>query len=565
MGSRILSDHGKSFLCIKSREDLAAWLGTTDRKLRYLLYRLSPDDRYTTFYIKKRNGGDRKIEAPKTYLKRIQHRINSAISEIAPPTGIAKGFVKGRSILDHARLHRGKRWVVVADLADFFPSINFGRVLGAFQSRPFQLPRDVAICLAQLCCHNGALPQGAPTSPAISNLICRSLDRKLVQLAKASRVSVSRYCDDLCFSTNERKLPSAIVSVLPSGEYVPALGLETAVRSSGFSLNLRKFKVRTSHQRQMVTGLVVNRNVAAPRFWRRQLRVMMHLYRKYGEERGLAVVSGWNAKGLRNRTVKKLENLIRGKAQYGKWLDKECRTEYLGSLHRSYPQLVKILPRLSRGIVFRIMSEGDTDLLHLRSALDVIQSHGKFQELVPRYENYSESQGDKDLWETLRRLADVNVYEYVIGIFDCDNDAFMKKLAVSPGSVIRLGARVFALFLAEPKAGAANFCIESLYDRNEATRVTMDGRRLFFGDEFDPLTGLDRDGRYQRKFPKKREVVVSGSVTRLHDGKSCLLSKMDFAKMVSVGAEPFSNMNFDGFLPTFSLIRSIFDSVGVKV
>lgn len=226
---------------------------------------------------------------------------------------------------------------------------------------------------------------------------------------------------------------------------------------------------------------------------------------------------------------------------------------------------MSILPRLSSGIEFRVMSEGESDLLHLKAALDSFQSRGEFQELSPRYENYARSQGDKDLWETLRRLADVNVYEYVIGVFDCDNEAFMAKQAASAGTVIRLGMRVFALFLAAPKAGVENFCIESLYLRDEAVRATADERRLFFGDEFDPVTGLDFSGQYQRKFPKKREVVVSDSVERLIDGKSCLLSKMDFAKMISVGASPFVKVDFDGFRQTFNAIRSIFDRSGAKV
>ena len=551
----------QQFLEIDSRDKLAQWLGLTDRKLRYLLYKLSPDDRYTTFSIKKRNGSDRRIDAPKQHLKSIQRKINKALQIVAPPSGLAKGFVPTLSIADHARLHERRRWVVVADIADFFPSINFGRVLGAFRARPFLFPYPVALCLAQLCCYEARLPQGAPTSPALSNLICRALDRNLLKLAKRNRVTVSRYGDDLCFSSNILEIPSDLAVRGADGSYAPSPALLEIFVANGFSLNLRKFRVRWSFQSQMVTGLIVNRAASMPRVWKRQLRVILHLLQRYDAKECLRIVSSWGKRGLRNGNLGEIENLVRGKAHFAKWLDDLSGTRFVESLHRGYPKHRALLPRVSKGFAFRIMTEGDSDAIHLQTALKHFKSIGHFDELVPRFENYAGDKGDVDLLQTLKRIAKADIYELVVGVFDCDNETFMRSNAAASGSVVRLGRMVFAVFLAAPAGTTGRFCIESLYSRSEATRLTSDERRLFFGDEFDARTGLDASGTYRRQTPKNTSVVLSDKVERVSDGKSSLLSKMDFAKLVSVGAAPFSDMNFDGFRPTFLLVRSIFDSV----
>lgn len=161
------------FLELATREDLAKWLGISDKQLRYLLYKLPSSKKYTSFSIPKKSGGSRQIAAPISFLLGLQKKIAHSLYLHSPPRLVAKGYVKGRSILDHGELHAGRRWVICADIQDFYPSINFGRVVGMFRSPPFSFGDPVAVPLAQLCCLDGVLPQGAPRSPVVSNIVCR--------------------------------------------------------------------------------------------------------------------------------------------------------------------------------------------------------------------------------------------------------------------------------------------------------------------------------------------------------------------------------------------------------
>ena len=124
---------------------------------------------------------------------------------------IAHGFKRNRSIITNAKQHRNRRHVFNVDLEDFFPSINFGRVRGYFiRDSSFALDKDVATVIAQIACHENALPQGSPCSPVISNLIAHVLDMHLVNLASMVGCTYSRYADDLTFSTNKESFPPEI-------------------------------------------------------------------------------------------------------------------------------------------------------------------------------------------------------------------------------------------------------------------------------------------------------------------------------------------------------------------
>lgn len=285
VSSAHIAADAEAFLKITSREQLAAWLNVTDHKLRYLLYALKPAQRYRTFAIRKKRGGTRIISAPEKHLKSIQRHLNLALTTIATCSPAACGFVRGKSIVDHAKTHSKKRWVLCVDLEDFFPSINFGRVRGMFMSAPFNFNQEVATCLAQLCTDGQCLPQGAPTSPVISNIICIALDNALMKLCRRSKSHYSRYADDICISSNTKDIPAELAS--NGGDaVVEGKGLVDAIEGRGFKVNKTKTKLRFRDERQLVTGLVVNRQVATPRKWRRQLRVMLHLRKKHGDVQG---------------------------------------------------------------------------------------------------------------------------------------------------------------------------------------------------------------------------------------------------------------------------------------
>ncbi|CTP91601.1 RNA-directed DNA polymerase [Xanthomonas translucens pv. poae] len=559
--SQQLSDRALEFKAMASRSDLAQWIGIKEKTLLYILYKLSDSEKYKDFTISKRDGGTRLISAPLKALKFSQKRISAILQEISPPRHLAKGYVPGKGIFDHAFLHKHRKTVVTADITNFFPSINFGRVRGMFLSPPFSLPTSLATMLAQLCCKDGQLPQGSPSSPAISNIICRSLDLELLEFSKRHRISVSRYADDICFSTNMRKPIFGLYEINSQFGNFPGTELSDIFTRNGFTLNIKKFKVSKSNSRQMVTGLIVNDRVNIPRAWRRQLRVLLHLRSRMEDAATTKVVNSWSSPlPSRKGETSSIDNLIQGKASFAAYIDRRSGTNHIGGLYRSYPKLRGMLPRVTQTFPVRIISEGPTDLLHLQAALEHYGSKLDLSNISIKFHNYQSDQGDADTLQTLRRIAKVDVEELTIGIFDYDNPKLLRDLSLDAGGYVRLGRMVFAACLARPaQTNGMYYCIESLYRRDQASRTTTEGRRLFFADEFKE-DGSSQDGSLRREHPKKSALVLSERVfDPAKPEVSLTLSKTDFASMVFTKAAPFSDMDFSGFLPTLTLLRRMVD------
>ena len=158
----------------------------TARQLNYNAYSSNNPKRYVSFQIPKKKPGEfRTIDAPNPTLKTIQQCLNHVFQLLYTPNNAAVGFAKGRSVVSGARVHLHQRYVYNIDLKDFFPSITSGRLFKRLQSKPFGLNAEMASLVTDLCCDKQVLPQGAPTSPTITNFICERLDRKLQNLAKA--------------------------------------------------------------------------------------------------------------------------------------------------------------------------------------------------------------------------------------------------------------------------------------------------------------------------------------------------------------------------------------------
>ncbi len=160
-----------------SLSDLARLLDYKPKALSYILYKIPPSTKYTTFQIPKRNGGQRTINAPVDRLKVLQRNLSVLLQDCVDEINVSRnrkdrtahGFKRGHSIITNARRHRHRRWVFNLDLEDFFPSINFGRVRGfLIKNRDFELHERVATAIAQIACHENSLPQGSPCSPVIS-------------------------------------------------------------------------------------------------------------------------------------------------------------------------------------------------------------------------------------------------------------------------------------------------------------------------------------------------------------------------------------------------------------
>jgi hypothetical protein len=241
---------------------VATSLGLPDYvALSRLIY---PKPRYKLFLLKKKNGTDRIIASPNRKTKVVQRRLAAVLNELDASRSSVHGFRERRSVATNAAAHvyapQRKTFVFNIDLRDFFPSITFKRVRGIFRAAPFNFSFEKATIFAQLCCYDGALPQGAPTSPALSNYACRSMDGALQRLARDSRATYTRYADDISFSFScgsNAHLPTAIVKMING---VAAVGdsLKKIVVDNGFMINDQKVRLRSRNQRMEVTGLTVN-------------------------------------------------------------------------------------------------------------------------------------------------------------------------------------------------------------------------------------------------------------------------------------------------------------------
>jgi RNA-directed DNA polymerase len=264
-------------------EDVASLLEVDYQSLIYYIYRTPDEAKYFVFTIAKKSGGFREISAPNPSLKILQKKLSQVLNSVYQPATATHGFVSSKSIVTNASTHtqRRKKYVLNLDIKDFFPSINFGRVRGLFLSSPYNLPDDVATVLAQISCYNNMLPQGSPTSPIISNMICRSMDSQLLQLAKKHRATYTRYADDITFSTS---LPNFPTSLATSSGIDIEIGneLSDVIQNNGFEINRSKIRLQIRTHKQEVTGLTVNQFPNLPRKFVRQIRAILHAWEKFG-------------------------------------------------------------------------------------------------------------------------------------------------------------------------------------------------------------------------------------------------------------------------------------------
>lgn len=273
-------------------KQLANILGTSYAKIRFFYYMQSISSYYEDFEIPKKSGGMRRIDAPLPQLKALQQKICGILNELYAPRKPAKAFIKGLSLVDNAKPHVRKNFVLNIDLEDFFPSITFPRIRGLLMSEPYGLQASTASVIAHLCTLNGALPQGSPASPVLSNMICSGLDRELMTLSRRWGCSYTRFADDLTFSFlgPAECLPDDIVVLDKSCWHFSYKEADVgeAVRSiiarNGFSINEKKVRLQPKSKKQVVTGLTVNKKVNVDRAYVRTTRTMIHSIERYGPE-----------------------------------------------------------------------------------------------------------------------------------------------------------------------------------------------------------------------------------------------------------------------------------------
>jgi retron-type reverse transcriptase len=273
----------------------------------------SIDWHYAYYTIRKKRGGKRRIVVPHENLKNIQRWILMEILEKSSVNSACKGFVKQRGIVDNAKPHVGKKFIRKFDLKDFFESIDVRRIYGIFHELGYS--EAVSHDLATLCTikisdqrydnldenkkmllrnlheiQYPVLAQGAPTSPMLANLVCRSLDARFAKYSSLNGVSYTRYADDLTFSADD-------ITKLPSKSFV-----RRVVEEEGLKLNNSKTGTYGRDRRQMVTGILIDGDhMHLPQKYKRQITRHLHFCEKYGAK-------------------KHFNHIMPGKGNYKEWL-----------------------------------------------------------------------------------------------------------------------------------------------------------------------------------------------------------------------------------------------------
>lgn len=280
----------QSLPILGNAEQIAKAMGISVGQLRFLAFnrKTSTISHYVRFKIPKKTGGERLISAPMPKLKRVQYWILEHILEKMPVHDAVHGFRRDRSIVSNAKPHVGADIVINFDLQDFFPSVSYKRVKGLFRSFGYS---DAAATIFGLLCTEAELeeieldgktyyvalgerhlPQGSPASPAITNILCRRLDKRLTQMAQQQGFVYTRYADDLTFSTTANH--PRICNILKNTDSI--------VRHEGFQINQTKTRVLRKSRQQEVTGIVVNDKLNIDRKTLKRFRATLHQIEKHG-------------------------------------------------------------------------------------------------------------------------------------------------------------------------------------------------------------------------------------------------------------------------------------------
>ena len=364
-----------------ARQEVAELIRVNYKELIRVLYKIKVESSYSSFEIPKKNGGARVIYAPNNRLKVIQRNLYQALNRIHDAyikeknikLRVSHGFEPGRTIITNARLHRNKKFLLNMDISNFFPSFNFGRVQGFFhKSREFGFSKEISTIIAQLVCYNGILPQGAPTSPIIANLIFNIVDRRILSLAKKYKLVYTRYADDMSFSTNNKEFKEKYVEFIRE--------LKDLLEKNGFEINHNKTRLKYCISRQDVTGLTVNKKINASREFIDKTRAMAdQLYRTNrfqinGEEGKLDQLEG------RFSFINQLD-----------WFNNKYESKITNSkIKKRYNSGLNVREKQYQYFLFykyffnphkaTIVTEGKTDILHIKAAL--MKYHVRYPNLI---------------------------------------------------------------------------------------------------------------------------------------------------------------------------------------
>ena len=569
----------EAFGDLSSRKDLAKLLDIKPRSLSYILYHYEKgtgNKLYKEFKITKKNGSKRTIRTPIDSLKKIQSRLNYLLNCVYWVKPSAHGFINKKSILTNALQHTNKRIILNIDIKDFFPSINFGRVRGLLLSKPYSLNNEVATTIAQIACYDNELPQGAPSSPVISNMICSKLDHELQNLAKSSKATYTRYADDITFSTNAKIFQEEILCFGANGELAVGDTLKKIITSNGFSINDSKTRAYNRDLRCEATGIVINKFPNVRRTYIKQVRAIIHDATKNGLAHAEANHYGNHYKRLNIKSQPtNFLNVIEGKIEFIRHIRDNNRREifyknvlkltnnsgktttkdYL--VERLQSDFERLL--LQNASEIAILTEGKTDIIHIKEAWKRFSSKAKYSDMNLLLDKRHSKEGDGALKNFFYK-ENIKSNQPIICVFD--KDTIWAKSMFKEGNFVKRKGSIYAIALPKPEHWPGEkYAIESYYDENVIKTIDQAGRRLYYSNEFNQSKSHKIDGAIYTTNDMPEELsIFHTNVYKKIDGKSLsiAMSKKNFAFNVIKKNIGKHRNRFTSFEMLFDLIHDVY-------
>lgn len=583
----------EKFLQLKTRGDVADLLEIPDQVLIYHIYRAPNDERFKKFSIPKKNGGIREICAPNSTIKLIQRKLADVLYLTYQPRPSVQGYSENKSVVTNANQHLKKRYVLNIDLNNFFPSINFGRVRGLFLSKPYEIGEEAATVLAQIACFENSLPQGAPCSPVIANMVCSRLDGQLQKLAGKHKCWYTRYADDITISSNLHRFPYALARMSPETNQLQVGNeLLDLIKTNGFEINPSKSRLLTQSRRQDVTGVTTNEKSNVKRSYIRQIRAMIHALRKFGMAAAeQEFIKEYDSKPRYKKHFAQgsnpylFVNVLKGKIEYlGMVRGKEdpifCRfrselSELVPGIYKDHieniPGIATVSTQETRSksvhkktLTPKVYTEGKTDWMHIKAAYERLSIKKSINDVKVEFDEFTEERGNSTLLSMCKGAASLSLDRPHIFVFDHDQQKIVDDVTEHGKPFKYWGNMTYSLAIPIPshRLGNPEICIEHYYQDIEIKTADKNGRRLFLSNEFDPKSGRHSNENLNTtlssKLKSKHVFILDDLVFDVYK-RNIALPKNDFAQNIYSRSEGFSNFDISAFIPFFEVLQSIIE------
>ncbi len=410
--------------------------------------------------------------------------------------------------------------------------------------------------ITKISTYKGYLPQGSPSSPIISNLICRKLDHHLAELAKKNHCSYTRYADDITFSTNKKKFPKAIIIETHGGYFAGDAITAIIENKHGFEINHSKTRLVGSNQRQVVTGLTVNKKPNIAKGYIKHVRAIIHHWEQTDEETAtdkyyLRSIKNYPSHNKKYRTPLKL--VIRGMLEFIGYIKGYQSKAYINLSKRLSLLDSSYIPK-KRPFKIDVYCEGKTDYIYLKSAQKYFEDKGEYKNIEIIFPpNVNKTCGDTSLLSFIEKHSERTQSSLIVGIFDNDTKTASKLKPNNSYQVKDWGNNVFSILL-KGSGDRERVCIEDLF-KEDLLVFKVNGKRFYRPSEFDKKTKIHNSESLICS--RLNSVIIDDEVFDVSTRKNVALSKAEFACLLESNTHPYGEVGFEGFRQVFSAFEHI--------